>query len=362
MKGLREKLEKVNYDISKGIYLHESNRSVLGDELEKCEEYEDKIDAVRGSLDERAAALNAMRDPGVGEAVGLPSISGSAFQRIENQLKLPQLPLPEYSHAEGESLDKFIANSETIVDKYTLSSSERFVFLKRQLREEPLLLDNSLQGHHQSYTDAKELLIKAFASPITQKVDVIERLTRLNLPSNGSCYTFVSEMKIIIRTFKSLNVDVETILQYLIWKAMPHALQTTFIGITNNNKPSVGEIEDHIFSAIERYQSLRKKNNDDKYVAGKPNSAVGLAVSVNVVLDAPNYKFKPCVICSTKSDATGHALHKCNKYLTPGAKIEQLKLLGACLKCAHTNHITSKCFFKFRNACYNCSGNHFTFL
>ena len=108
----------------------------------------------------------------------------------------------------------------------------------------------SLQGH-QSYTDAKELLIKAFASPITQTVDVIERLTKLNLSSNGSCYTFVSEM--------SLNVDVETILQYLIWKAMPHALQTKFIGITNNNKPSVGEIDDHIFSAIERYQYLKKK-------------------------------------------------------------------------------------------------------
>ena len=189
LKNLRHKLEKANYDISKGIYLHVTDRSLLDDELQKCENYEDKIDSLHKALDGKIAALSVVDARPAGGAVGSSSMLANGIPMVGSQLKLPQLPLPEYSHAEGESLDRFISNFETIINKYALSSYERFVFLERQLRGEALLLIKSLQGDHQSYEAAKELLTKAFASPIIQKFEIIEKLTELNLSLDASCYS-----------------------------------------------------------------------------------------------------------------------------------------------------------------------------
>ena len=76
-----------------------------------------------------------------------------------NQMKLPQIPLPEYGRREGETLENFINNFESIVDKYALSEFEKFVLLSKQLKNEPAILIKSLQGSQQSYTQAKKFVM-----------------------------------------------------------------------------------------------------------------------------------------------------------------------------------------------------------
>ena len=46
-----------------------------------------------------------------------PNLGGAA----RTALKLPHVPLPEYSHREGEDIHKFLLNFESVIGKYELS-------------------------------------------------------------------------------------------------------------------------------------------------------------------------------------------------------------------------------------------------
>ena len=107
---------------------------------------------------------------------------------------------------------------------------------------------------------AKDLLTKAFASKNAQKCSTITKLSQLNLPYNGNYYEFVSNLKLIRQSFENLNISVDDVIQFFVWQAMPVNLQNQFISITNNNRPTLDEIEDNIFSAIERFNASKKKN------------------------------------------------------------------------------------------------------
>jgi len=285
--------------------------------------------------------------------------------QMNTHMKLPQVPLPEYGKLEGESLEYFIANFENIINRYPLSEFEKFVLLSRQLSNEPLILIKSLQGSQQSYTEAKELLIKAFSSPLNQKFDILERLCKLKLKKGANPYSFISEMRIITHSFSTLQMDTETILQYFFWHAMHDQLRNQFVNITNCNKPSLSQINEYIFQAVERYQSVNKGSC-------LPETVQGYAANVNYKSSAnsatePNFqqkankKSKACILCATEGD-TFHPIFKCAKYSTPRMKVDRLKQLNACIKCAYATHKTSECKFKFHKECSNCSGKHFSFL
>lgn len=235
-KDLREEIKAANLQISKGLWVHETDRTKLDQELERCDEYNDKLFSIIRSLETK-----------VKELTEVDRKYSSEMARIGNQLKLPQLPLPVYSHAKGENLDKFFTCFETIVNKYSLSSYEKFIFLEKQLSREPLVLIKSLEGDQQSYDTAKELLLKAFASPITQKFNIIERLAELKLARQDDPYVFISEMRVIVETFKKLNIDTEAILQYFVWRGLNQTFKDQLIDITNCNKPSFTQISDSIF-------------------------------------------------------------------------------------------------------------------
>ena len=146
---------------------------------------------------------------------------------------------------------------------------------------------------------------------------------------------------------------------------MPYGLQSQFISVTNNNKPSLADIQQHIFPAIERYNAVNKRfeGKPDRDSVSKSRVVTGFAASLsydgNKDLIA---KFKPCILCSGGDRSADHPIHKCVKFSSPLAKVNKLKYLGACIKCTYTNHAADKCVFKFRNQCCYCSGSHFSFL
>lgn len=354
LKELRDKLLNCNVEISRYIWQHEKDRKLLDKELSECDQYDEKIVSTIRKVEARRNLLSS--------AHVAPSPVGSEGHRISSQMKLPQLTLPRYGHEEGENLDEFFKNFEGITNKYSISPFEKFVLLEGQLYGEALPIIKSLRGDDKAYDTAKSLLIDAFASPMTQKFEVVEKLSNLNLSPGDSCYKFASEMRIVIQSFRALDIDVDTVLQFFIWNAMPYALQNQLINITNTNKPTLKEIEDNLFKAIDRYNAFTKRRqNNVKTTKSQPT--VNMAVNIDSRRrEGAKQKFNPCVLCNLESKLSDHPIHLCNAFKTPEAKIEKLKSLSACLKCAHTNHTTEKCLFKFRKQCYHCSGSHFTFL
>lgn len=445
--SLRESLRNLNEKISKGLYYHETNRVLINNELEMCEQYNRDILGALNTIEEQKLNIGVGAKPKIltdkvsnadpstfsltpfaqvlhpqtpttplsylntqvtsiykhntpsysaptsstcypptpithtptfhpstrqlplGDDLSHTYPGGNHSSGWGSQLKLPHVPLPTYGRLDGESLEGFISNFEHVLSRYSISEYEKFILLSRQLSNEPLILVKSLQGSQQSYSEAKALLTKAFSCPLTRKFEILERMSNLKLDETSDPYSFISDMRIITHSFSTLQIDTEVILQYFFWHAMHEKLRTQFVHITNNNKPSLTQINEHIFQAVERYQTMVKNSSSNEFVHGyaadvrysgpKTNSP---DESSKMEKKTPGGKGRPCILCSGDNGETKHAIFKCDKYSNPEQKMQKLKQLGYCTRCANSTHKTFECKFKFYRSCSKCHGKHFTFL
>lgn len=299
-------------------------------------------------------------------ALSMFPVAVSGELNVANKLKLPELPLPEYSHNSGESLTNFLTAFESILLKHNLTEYEKFVYLKKQLKKEPLLLISSLEPANQSYTSAKALLKSAFSNTISQQYEAINKLSQLHLKTNGNVYEYVSSMRIVKEMFKELKIDINCVMQYFFWTGMPVELQNHLINICNNNKPTLAEIDSNIFKAIERFNEVRERTKTNFNLKNKSDNECkveGFAVNVNYDKSSTAKARVFCSLCSGKdTKVTDHSTRDCSVYKTPESKLTQLEKLGACTRCGYLNHATKECKFRFSKSCSFCNKFHMSFL
>lgn len=353
---LETEINKFNGQISVLLFEDKGDSEEFISELESCEAYTDKIGESRSLLQSKKSQL---------EQPLVPLVSSESIR--PNKLKLPELPLPKYSHSRGETLLSFLAAFESVVKAYNLSSYEKFIFLKRQLLGPPLTLVESLEISQQSYESAVSLLKRAFASDVSQKFDAIQRLR--DLRCNNKPYEFIGEMRLIRDLFSTLKIDVDIVMQFFAWHGLSTELQTQLINICNDNKPSMKQIEDNFFKALDRVNELGSKIKnrrpeqrvDDQ---GGDKNVTSYATRVDV---KPSDSTKFTMFCSLCSDINGtkvtsHTTRNCPKFTSAKAKCVRLETLQACTRCGLANHTASRCRHKFRETCLKCSGLHMTFL
>ena len=167
-------------------------------ELEEEEVYE-----------ERVASIITLLKPQLGNSQRVNNVEATDSS---NKLRLPTVTLPKYSNDSGESFEKFIFAFESIMSKHLLSQYVLLVYLKGQLKNGPLTLVESLEADKQTSIAAKQLLEEAFASPLTQQYEVVQRLSKLRLVPSDDVYQFISEMRSIISSFGSLNINIDTVI------------------------------------------------------------------------------------------------------------------------------------------------------
>ena len=293
------------------------------------------------------------------------STNSTSFHPMTTKLRLPTIDLPTFSNDKNESLEQFFHALESILIKHGLSEYEKFVYLKSQVKKGPSALLNSLEPGEQSYTVAKKLLSDAFASPLTQRYDVLKRLCHLKLSPSNDVYEFIGEVRSVTSSIKLLNVDVDTVIQFFVWHAMNDKFQNQLIQITNNSKPSLDEIMTNIFSAAERYLKLTDRIVENKprsnfYVESRRKESPVKTNNLAVEVKYKNYKY--CPLCTADNKKVSHVLRECNSYVTPGEKVKKLESLNYCGKCSFINHKTVNCRFKFSSPCRSCNGNQLTCL
>ena len=339
LKELNSKLNTSNENFQRLLYKGSADEPTITAEFRACDEYEDKIINAVSSLQ---SLLASRADAAVADAelVNQSSLAGRP-ESASGGLRLPDIPLPEFNYEEGDSFENFISDFEETIFKYPLSNYKRYIYLVRQVRGGALQLIKSLRGENKSYDDAKELLTQAFASPTVQKFDLLKKLANLKLKYSGNCLSFVSEMRVILSSIKSLQVTVDDIAQYFIWNAMPFDLQTQLMTITNNNRPSVQDIQDNIFIAIERFQAIQKQKQEGFSKRSEVNNfrksgATALSASVGPKEDINRGRF--CVLCTTKDKQADHKINRCNKFITAKEKIGKLKSINACCRCGNVSH------------------------
>ena len=357
LKDTSSKLYKYDEKIG-SIYCSLDQMPELSKDMTNIEAYEQNINSALRLLNDRKKVLfpkvegaqsSSPTDSNSSGSSGLNS--GHEYHQLQ-KLRLPEIPLPSYE--QGESLTQFFVNFEDILDKYVLSDYERFIYLEKQISGNPLKLIKSLTGAKRCYTEAKKLLEKAFARPIVQKFETIEKLASLKLDTSDP-YTFVSEVALLKTDLTDLKIDVEVIFQYFLWTAMPEAFKFHFENLTKNSHPSSSEILENIFTVIDKFHPTARKQE-------QLSEHVSMAADITIKSSSnENKKFRPCNLCPEGS--RDHAIYKCVKYPDPKTKIDRIKELGLCVKCAGIKHESKNCLFKFNRPCQHCKkSNHFSYL
>ncbi|KAL7643139.1 UNVERIFIED_CONTAM: hypothetical protein RMT77_006429 [Armadillidium vulgare] len=99
--------EKIMYELSKSETEKSKLESLLDEELKTSDKYnEDILKAL--TLLERNTNVND----------------------FSTRAKAPQISFPTYGHLEGESLDDFFRNFESVIEKYNFDTYTKFLYLK----------------------------------------------------------------------------------------------------------------------------------------------------------------------------------------------------------------------------------------
>ena len=339
--------------------------TLLSKEALEEEQYEDKISMTISQL------LIFERDLTLASNINNERSNNDGPARIslaQNNLKLPHVPLPEFSNKKGDNIQKFFRSFEAMIDKHKLTGFEKYMFLRKQLSDAPKNLIESLDVDQQSYVNAKQLLLQAFDSTEQSKFEIIKMLAELQLRIGGDPYNFIGEMKTVISGMKSLNITVDDIIGYFAWKGLNSNFQNHLTSITNKCKPNLDEINASIFEATQRYlkqidEQKHSKFENAKFSSNfKPNKYESNS-SVNAVnLNSDKAKVFPCILCQNEKKSTDHVMKDCPVFETARKKFNKLRELKACTKCSFRNHETSSCQFNFKSTCRNCNGSHMTFL
>ena len=124
-------------------------------------------------------ALSVLRSLGVTNPVISSSARDVVISDNREKLKLPFVQLPKFSNGKGEGVDDFFRSLESILDKHNLSEHEKYVYLRDQLKGDPLDLVESLDVSEQQYKIAKKLLYDAFETKLESKHKILNLSQKL---------------------------------------------------------------------------------------------------------------------------------------------------------------------------------------
>lgn len=92
----------------------DSDSDVLEREWESCDDYEQRITEAQETL--RRMLTLEQGTPGT------PTVTALTSDNLrQTKLKLPELPLPTFSNLPDETLNHFLDNFESVINKYNLS-------------------------------------------------------------------------------------------------------------------------------------------------------------------------------------------------------------------------------------------------
>ena len=286
------------------------------------------------------------------------------------KLKLPQIEFPTFD-GRPEKFRRFIDSLECILDKFNLTSFEKYSYLLQQLSGPPRTIVESVSDDSLTYEAAKALLESAFSDKTVQQFSVIRGISDLKLNSKEDFFSWISEVRQLSSQVERLDISSSLFMQYFVWENMSDEFKKQFIAVTNCARPSLDNIINSAFEVERRIKTMSSKPER------KPCSSVTLATEVNHVrAQNPESKNKSnvkqtvsdtkasCALCKSLNDNSDsqHKIFNCHKFSTPHSKLAKLKELGGCIRCGWLGHQVNDCNFKFNRKCSNCKSFHAHFL
>ena len=93
--------------------------------------------------------------------------------------------------------------------------------------------------------------------------NVLKQLSSLNLDDCDDPFDYISKMRSITLQVKTLNITVDSVLQYFFWAVLSDTFRPHIIQIT---KPTIDEINDCIFELVKGIGRLLTPQNRITYI------------------------------------------------------------------------------------------------
>ena len=125
-----------------------------------------------------------------------------------------------------EKYRMFIDSLDSILNKFILTSFEKYSHLHQQVSGSARDIVESLPDENLSYESAKNLLESALSDKNTQKFSVIENLSNLKLKSGEKVYDWISDVRQLTNQIDRLGIDSAVFVHYFLWRNMSDSFKT----------------------------------------------------------------------------------------------------------------------------------------
>ena len=353
LKRIQTELERLDPQIREPKW--EAN---LSDEVKAEVENNKEIDESSKYEDKLSECLYASSQSGDQDQGGIRDFTGHS--QALSMLKSATAPLPTFNSKEGEDLTKFFMQFEEITKRFNYTEYDKYLLLKQQITGRASTLIEYLDSTQHSYQSAKELLLDALASPTIRKFNVLKEMANLKLNYSTEPFEYIGKINSIHKSFTALAMTTDDILQYFSWTGLNESFKTQLVQITNEAKPSLEKIKAKFFEANERYLNVQQQFKAKQKNKESTSKSTSLAADVKFDKSTAVSVFKSCPL-SKNSKGSSHPINKCREYPDSKSKVEKLRSLRACTKCARLDHSDDSCKFHFLKRC-DCGKWHFKFL
>ena len=268
-----------------------------------------------------------------------------------SHIQLPKLKLPHFSADLGKdnmTCAVFFTTFEHLIIDYNLDEYQKFNLLEGQCSGRAHAMVTSLDVTNQTYTEAKNILFQAFADEMSQKYEVIAKLTELKMSAFADPYIYYAEFCKIVNSLTKLKVIMADVGGYFIWHGLNEQFRDLLSNAINKSHPTYKEIAANFLQVANRY----------KPSVVQTNTTTSLVTEVKTE-KTKNTKTDICLLCSNGN----HKLSRCTKFDTPQSKTQRLKNLKICLKCLNPDcSLGEKCTFQVSGKCHKCKIKHWSFL
>lgn len=293
-----------------------------------------------------------------------------------NEVKLPQIHLPKFSHG-YEEWQTFHDMFESLIHKnVNLSAVQKLHYLKSCLSGEAEILLKNLSTTEVNYSEAWSQLIRRYNNKRYNTNEIMKRLfTQKNIASETptALKQLLDTTSACLKSLQNLQIDItswDAIINYLIVSKLDSEsrklweIEVSRVSSddTSDELPTWEQLKKFLemrFRTLEMLEPSHTYNNRSSTRTSQNNNTTKQNIkqrSFHTSLQEERKSFT-CAMC-----AGPHALYQCKQFAmqTPEKRSEYVQSKGMCFNCLSTTHAVKNC--QISTSCRRCGRRHHTLL
>ncbi|XP_063900416.1 uncharacterized protein LOC135119984 [Zophobas morio] len=297
--------------------------------------------------------------------------SSAPHTSTTSKSSLPNIAIPKFS-GKIEDWNNFISLFTSIIHKNaTLSSAEKFVYLRSLLHSDALAVISALEVTPENYDLAFAALQNRYQNKrrlAIHYLSQIKNFTGSSLNTRNGLQHFLNIHSNSINALRALNIP--DLADFLLFQMVSENLDTNIrkafeAKIQSNSIPTYKELIDFVTEQCKTFEvvgAAETSNTSKSRLKSLPSKRPNSFLTKTKENNSPGSSRKglppapTCPLCQSS-----HSLSRCEEFLAQGIqqKYDTIKSLKRCFNCLG-NHFLTSC--ASTNTCKHCNGKHHTLL